>query len=82
MRAIHITKSGGPEVLQLLETPIPKPDKNQVLIKVKAAGVNRSDVITRKKTDTYGTGSSGTLIPGLEVSGEIVFFCSRSIITP
>lgn len=72
MRAIHITKSGGPEVLQLLETPIPKPDKNQVLIKVKAAGVNRSDVITRKKTDTYGTGSSGTLIPGLEVSGEIV----------
>lgn len=71
MKAIHITKSGGPEVLQLQETPKPKPGKNQVLIKVKAAGVNRSDVITRKNMDIYGKGSSQTLIPGLEVSGEI-----------
>ena len=71
MRAIHITKSGGPEVLKLQETPIPKPAKNQVLIKVKAAGVNRSDIITRKNLDTYGKNSSDTLIPGLEVSGEI-----------
>ena len=71
MKAIHITKSGGPEVLQLQETPKPKPDKNQVLIKVKAAGVNRSDVITRQNRDAYGKGFTGTLIPGFEVSGEI-----------
>lgn len=71
MKAIHITKSGGPEVLQLQETPKPKPEKNQVLIKVKAAGVNRSDVITRQNRDAYGKGFTGTLIPGLEVSGEI-----------
>lgn len=71
MRAIHITKSGGPEVLKLQETPIPKPEKNQVLIKVRAAGVNRSDIITRKNMDTYGKDSTETLIPGLEVSGEI-----------
>lgn len=71
MRAIHITKSGGPEVLQLQETPKPLPEKNQVLIKVKAAGVNRSDVITRQNTATYGKGSPQTLIPGLEVSGII-----------
>jgi NADPH2:quinone reductase len=71
MRAIHITKSGGPEVLQLQETPKPTPTENQVLITVKAAGVNRSDIITRKNTDTYGKGSPTTLIPGLEVSGEI-----------
>ncbi|TYB76581.1 NAD(P)H-quinone oxidoreductase [Bizionia gelidisalsuginis] len=64
MKAIYITKSGGPEVLQLKETSKPKPGKNQVLIKVKAAGVNRSDVITRKTT-------TESLIPGLEVSGEI-----------
>ena len=31
MRAIHITKSGGPEVLQLQETPKPTPAENQVL---------------------------------------------------
>jgi len=72
MKAIHVTKSGGPEVLQLQETPMPRPEQNQVLIKVKAAGVNRSDVITRKNTDTYGKSSSGTLILGLEVSGEIM----------
>jgi putative PIG3 family NAD(P)H quinone oxidoreductase len=71
MRAIHITKSGGPEVLQLQETPIPSLGKTQILIKVKAAGVNRSDVITRQNMDTYGKESSQSLIPGLEVSGEI-----------
>ena len=71
MKAIHITKSGGPEVLQLQETPKPTASRNQVLIKVKAAGVNRSDIITRQNTDTYGKGSPTTLIPGLEVSGEI-----------
>ncbi|AZI32430.1 NAD(P)H-quinone oxidoreductase [Kaistella carnis] len=72
MKAIHITKSGGPEVLQLQETPQPSPTENQVLIKVKAAGVNRSDIITRQNTATYGKGSPTTLIPGLEVSGEII----------
>ena len=71
MKAIQITKSGGPEVLELKETPKPKPEKHQVLIKVKAAGVNRSDVITRQNTNTYGSESEGPLIPGLEVSGEI-----------
>ena len=71
MKAIHITKSGGPEVLQLQETPKPIPTENQVLLKVKAAGVNRSDIITRQNTATYGKGSPTTLIPGLEVSGEI-----------
>lgn len=71
MQAIHITKSGGPEVLKLQETPKPTPKKNQVLLKVKAAGVNRSDVITRQNTATYGKGSPQSLIPGLEVSGVI-----------
>ena len=72
MKAIHITESGGPEVLKVKETPRPEPGDNQVLIKVTAAGVNRSDVITRKKTDAYGKGSDAASIPGLEVSGEII----------
>lgn len=71
MKAIYITKSGGPEVLELQEAPKPTPEKNQVLIKVKAAGINRSDVITRNDTETYGKGLSHTIIPGLEVSGVI-----------
>ncbi|MBO0936397.1 NAD(P)H-quinone oxidoreductase [Fibrella sp. HMF5335] len=71
MKAIHITRSGGPEVLELQETPKPILQKNQVLIKVVAAGINRSDVITRENIETYGKGSLQTLIPGLEVSGVI-----------
>lgn len=71
MKAIHITKSGGPDVLKLKETLKPKPGKTQVLIKVHAAGVNRSDVITRQNTSAYGKGSDEPVIPGLEVSGEI-----------
>lgn len=72
MKAIHITKSGGPEVLKLQEIPTPKPAENEVLIKVKAAGVNRSDVIIRKNLGVYGKGVAESIIPGLEVSGEIV----------
>lgn len=71
MKAIHITKSGSPEVLEFQETPRPIPEKNQVLIKVTAAGINRSDVITRENVETYGNSSSQTTIPGLEVSGVI-----------
>lgn len=71
MKAIHITQSGGPEVLELKKTPKPIPEKNQVLIKVTAAGINRSDVITRENVETYGKGSSQTTIPGLEVSGVL-----------
>jgi NADPH2:quinone reductase len=71
MKAIHITESGGPQVLKLKETPIPKLESNQVLIKVKAAGVNRSDIITRKNMDTYSKSATKSIIPGLEVSGEI-----------
>lgn len=72
MKAVHITKSGGPEVLKIIETPKPILSKNQVLIKVKAAGVNRSDVITRTNYDASGKNSNEYLIPGLEVSGEII----------
>ncbi len=64
MRTIHVTKAGGTEVLQLQETPIPTPKRGQVLIKVKAAGINRSDIISRKR-------ATESFIPGLEVSGEI-----------
>ncbi|MFC6267489.1 NAD(P)H-quinone oxidoreductase [Frigoriflavimonas asaccharolytica] len=72
MQAIHITKSGGPEVLELQDTPTPKPESHQVLIKIKAAGINRSDIITRENTNTYGKNSPTSLIPGLEVSGEVI----------
>lgn len=69
MKAIWITTKGGPEVLQLRDTPTPGPGAGEVLIKVKAAGLNRSDVYSRT-SKTYGSDKPG--IPGLEVSGTIV----------
>jgi len=47
MRAIIVTEHGGPEVLQLRETPDPKPAPNQVLVRVHAAGVNPVDTYIR-----------------------------------
>src|ERR1700754_46504 len=68
MKAILITKKGGPDVLQLIDMPIPAPAEGEVLIHVKAAGVNRSDIHSRK-SNTYG--SPDPQVPGLEVSGII-----------
>ena len=69
MKAIWITRKGGPEVLELRDTPQPTPGPGEVLIKVKAAGLNRSDVYSRTSR-SYG--KDGPEIPGLEVSGTIV----------
>src|ERR1700761_8745197 len=69
MKAIWITGKGGPEVLELRDTPAPVPAAGEVLIAVKAAGVNRSDVLSRTSR-SYG--GDGPEIPGLEVSGKIV----------
>ena len=70
MKAIVITKPGGPEVLQLQERAMPRPGDNEVLIKVKAAGVNRPDVSQRKGNYPPPPGAPAD-IPGLEVAGII-----------
>lgn len=71
MKAITITKFGGPEVLQLTEVADLTPSQNEVLIQVKAAGLNRSDILQRKGKYAAPDNTSNE-IPGLEVSGVIV----------
>jgi putative PIG3 family NAD(P)H quinone oxidoreductase len=70
MRAIEIPRPGGPEVLQLVERPVPQPRAGEVLIRVAAAGVNRPDIMQRQGKYPPPPGASD--LPGLEVSGEIV----------
>ena len=44
MRAVVVDRPGPPEVLQIRELPIPHPEPGQVLIRVKASGLNRSEL--------------------------------------
>ncbi|HXD76678.1 MAG TPA: NAD(P)H-quinone oxidoreductase [Puia sp.] len=67
MKAIWITRKGGPEVLELREVAQPVPGPGEVLIRVAAAGLNRADIYARTSA-AYGAGAN---IPGLEVSGVI-----------
>ena len=70
MKAIVITNPGVPEVLKLQERETPQPKPNEVLIRVKAAGVNRPDVFQRKGNYPPPANASQD-IPGLEVAGTI-----------
>lgn len=71
MKAIVITKPGGPEVLELQEYPTPEISGDEVLIEVKAAGINRPDVFQREGNYPAPAGVVAE-IPGLEVAGTIV----------
>ncbi len=70
MRAIEITKPGGPEVLRLCQRPMPEPKAGEVRIRVHAAGINRPDVFQRMGNYAPPPGASD--LPGLEVAGEIL----------
>ena len=69
MRAIEIVEPGGPDVLRPVVMSIPKPNRNEVLIKIAFAGVNRPDVLQRAGSYMPPPGASD--LPGLEASGTI-----------
>ena len=71
MTAIVITSFGAPEVMQPQERPIIMPGDHEVLIEVKAAGVNRPDVSQRQGKYPPPPGAPQD-VPGLEVAGMIV----------
>ena len=72
MKAVYIKEFGGPEKLELREIPNPpKLQNNQVLLRVKAAGVNRADLLQVRGNYAPPSGYSPN-IPGLEFAGEIV----------
>ncbi len=70
MRAIEIAQPGRPEVLRIAERPVPQPGPGEVLVRVRAFGVNRPDVLQRRGLYPPPPGASD--IPGLEICGDIV----------
>ncbi|MBY7649431.1 MAG: NAD(P)H-quinone oxidoreductase [Candidatus Liberibacter europaeus] len=70
MRHVALSGYGNPDVMYITESFIPKPKKEEVLIKVRAIGVNRADIMQRK--GLYPPPRNANPILGLEVAGEIV----------
>jgi NADPH:quinone reductase-like Zn-dependent oxidoreductase len=68
MKAAVIYKPGGPEVLQLESRPIPTPGAGQVLLRVKAFGLNRSELFTRQG---YSPNVKFPRILGIEAVGVV-----------
>ena len=70
MLAVVITRPGGPEVLEVREVPRPVPRLSEVLIRVKAAGLNRADLLQRRGHYPAPPGVPAD-IPGMEFAGEV-----------
>ena len=69
MNAVRIEEFGGPEVLQTADIPVPVPGEDEVLIELRASGVNRADVLTRG--GGYHAAGQPPIVPGFEGSGIV-----------
>ncbi len=69
MTAIAISEPGGPMVLKPEKRDVPVPGDGEIVIRVRAAGVNRPDVLQRQGAYPAPPGASD--LPGLEVAGEV-----------
>jgi putative PIG3 family NAD(P)H quinone oxidoreductase len=69
MTAVEIAEPGPPDVLRVVQRPMPVPGANEVLIRIEAAGVNRPDISQRQ--GRYPPPPGAPDLPGLEVAGTI-----------
>lgn len=71
MKAVYITQHGGPEVLQHGDLPDPAPGLGQVLVRVRAAALNRRDIYTREGVRGLKRQFDGPLVLGGDCAGEV-----------
>ena len=69
MKAIRVSEFGGPEVLKLQDVPDLKPDSGQVLVRVKAAGLNPVDTYIR--AGAYARKPNLPYTPGMDAAGIV-----------
>ncbi len=69
MRALVVRRYGPPEVLELQQSPDPQPNSGEVLIRVKAVGVNFADLLQRM--GLYPNTPKPPFVPGLEIAGVV-----------
>jgi len=77
MKAVAVSKPGGPEVLTPIECAVPECRPHEVLIRVLAAGVNRPDCLQR--SGHYRVPPDASPLPGLEVAGEVVLSGGKAL---
>lgn len=70
MRAIAISRFGGPEVLAVVERPLPEPARGEVRVRVRATAINRADLLQRMGAYPAPADAPPD-IPGLEIAGEV-----------
>jgi NADPH2:quinone reductase len=69
LRAVLLRETGGPEQLTVSDAPDPEPAGGQVVVRVRAAGINFLDVLVRQ--GRYPQAPPLPTIPGVEVAGEV-----------
>lgn len=71
MKSIVFDGKGGPEVIRYADTSDPSPGRGEVLVRVRAAALNRADLLQRRGLYAPPPGTRAD-IPGLELAGEVV----------
>jgi NADPH2:quinone reductase len=69
MKAVQLSRFGGPEVLEIVETPTPAPQPGEVLVRVQASGINFFEILMRQ--DRYAVTPGLPMMPGVEATGVI-----------
>jgi putative PIG3 family NAD(P)H quinone oxidoreductase len=70
MRAVVLTRAGGPEVLELQERALPEPGPGQIRVRVRASALNRADLLQRRGGYPAPPGAPAD-VPGLEYAGTV-----------
>ncbi|PWT79386.1 MAG: NADPH:quinone oxidoreductase [Acidobacteria bacterium] len=69
MKSVQLSRFGDPEVLDIIELPIPIPRPTEVLIRIRAAGINFFETLVRR--NRYAVTPQLPIVPGVEVAGLV-----------
>ncbi len=69
MKAVVVTRNGGPEVLDYGEVRDPEPAEGEILVRVAAAALSFADILVRK--GSYHAGSPPPVVPGMDIAGTV-----------
>src|ERR1039458_2082048 len=69
MKAVVVTRSGGPEVLEVRDMPDPQPEAGEVIVRVEAVGINFADTLSTR--GTYSGTPPAPFISGREFAGVV-----------